>query len=400
MQIQFPTALAPPTLARLAAALPWSANDILLAEVVGNTEENFTRLAIGNRLVVARTDMPLALGQKLALQVVSSGTTTIMKVLPAERPTPEIGALSRGLARVLPQQASAPVTAQLLRSLDTLAQDPQALTDSLGRSAAANLQRDIQALLQALPKAAQLTDPRQLRKLIEDVALPTEARLMSALAQDSSPDLANDLRAHFARVGADLAALPSAARAALEHAVHQAPAALTPATPDDPQTTRDAAAGPATEHLSSDLKTLVESVVARLEANQLQNMASTPTAPLPVLVDLPVARSGHADFLHLEAENAAPHDGDDAAPRTSVTLNLRLDGGHEFSARLQLTGATLSVRLGSTDAEFNAQIGARVGELEVGLREAGLDVQQIVVAPLSVAARPQIGARQLIDDKV
>ncbi len=56
MQIQFPTHLATPLATRLAPTLPWSVNDLLVAKVVGKTEENFTRLAIGERIVVARTD--------------------------------------------------------------------------------------------------------------------------------------------------------------------------------------------------------------------------------------------------------------------------------------------------------------------------------------------------------
>ena len=69
-------------------------------------------------------------------------------------------------------------------------------------------------------------------------------------------------------------------------------------------------------------------------------------------------------------------------------------------ARLQLSGDSLSLRLGSTDAEFNDQISARIGELEHGLSDAGLEVNQIFIAPLAVSARPRIGARQLINERV
>ena len=79
---------------------------------------------------------------------------------------------------------------------------------------------------------------------------------------------------------------------------------------------------------------------------------------------------------------------------------MRLDGGHEFSARLQLSGESLSVRLGASDETFNQQIAQRIGELEAGLKEAGLELTQIFVAPLQLSLRPRLGAYQLINERV
>jgi len=131
----------------------------------------------------------------------------------------------------------------------------------------------------------------------------------------------------------------------------------------------------------------------------LQNAANSgPSAPL--LLDLPIARGPHTDLLHMEVESDARSGDSEAPERTSVTLNLKLDGGHEFSARLQLSGETLSLRLGSTDNEFNDEIAARIGDLEHDLSAAGLEVNQIFIAPLTVSTRPRIGARQLINERV
>ena len=403
MQIQIPAILATPVIARVAAVLPWSVNDILLAEVVGKTAENFTRLAIGDRLVMAHTDAPLVLGQKLALRVTSTGTTTVMTVLPAAQRV-EPGTVNRGLARTLPQQASAAGTEQLLKSFEVLVGETRAVVETVGRAAAASLTQNIERLLEALPKSAQLSSPTQLRSAIEQAVVPTESRLMNALLDDSTPAVANDLRAQFARVGVDLAALPTTARKALEHVVqqalttrHAAPMQGQAATPE-----LDVALPTSTpvEHHSGDLKALVDSVVARLEANQLQTVVNTSTNNLPLLIDLPVTRDGHIDLLHMEVDGEGYQADGETAARTSVTLNLRLDGGHEFSARLQLSGESLSVRLGANDATFNHQLAQRVGELELGLKAAGLTVSQIFIAPLAVSSRPHVGACQLINERV
>ncbi len=402
MQIQFPTHLATPLAARLAPTLPWSVNDLLVAKVVGKTAENFTRLAIGERIVVARTDALLEVGQKLNLRVTATGTTTVMQVV-SNLPPVEASAVSRALARVLPQQATPQDTASLLRSLDALSSNPRGLTETVGRGAAATLSQDLQNLRNALPKAEQLQVATTLRVALEQAALPTEARLLSAVQDASQPDVSRDMRAQFARLAADLASLPPVVRNELDKFVQQtlhthaavhgeAPSATDNAVPTAPATPGENRVG--------ELKTLVESVVARLESNQLQTVANTSGQAQPLVVDLPVVREQHTDLLHLEVESDAHHAEGDSAPRTSVTLNLKLDGGHEFSARLQLSGDSLSLRLGSTDAEFNDQISARIGELEHGLSDAGLEVNQIFIAPLAVSARPRIGARQLINERV
>ncbi len=404
MQIQFPTHLATPLATRLAPTLPWSVNDLLVAKVVGKTEENFTRLAIGERIVVARTDALLEVGQKLNLKVTATGATTVMQVVP-HRPPTEAGAVSRALARVLPQQATPQDTASLLRSLDALNSNLRGLTETVGRGAAATLSQDLQNLRNALPKAEQLQVATTLRVALEQAALPTEARLLSAVQDDSQPDVSRDMRAQFARLAADLASLPPAVRNELDKFVQQTLHTHTAVRGEAPTTADDTASAPTptvtpADHRVSELKTLVESVVARLESNQLQTVANTPSQAQPLVVDLPVVREQHTDLLHLEVESDAHHTDSESAPRTSVTLNLKLDGGHEFSARLQLSGDSLSLRLGSTDAEFNEQIGARIGELEHGLSDAGLEVNQIFIAPLAVSARPRIGARQLINERV
>lgn len=409
MEIQFPvnatsaTPIATPAAARLAALLPWSVNDILVAKVVGKTAENFTQLAIGTRIVVARTDAPLEVGQKLNLKVASTGETTVMKVL-GDAPQAAANSVSRALARVLPLQATAQDTETLLRSIKALADNPRALSAVLGRGAAATLTADVQNLRNALPSVEQLQNAPQLRVAVEQAALPTEARLLFAVQDDAAPDVGNDVRAQFARLAADIAALPAAARGELDRLVQQTLHGHGPARQDSAvHTTPDKGAAlplpAATEHHKSDIKTLVDGVVARLESNQLQNAANSgPSAPL--LLDLPVARGPYTDILHMEVESDARAGDSEAPARTSVTLNLKLDGGHEFSARLQLSGDTLSLRLGSTDSAFNDEIAARIGNLEHDLADAGLEVNQIFIAPLTVSTRPRIGARQLINERV
>lgn len=227
---------------------------------------------------------------------------------------------------------------------------------------------------------------------------------MTAVLADQSPDVSADVRVHLARLAADLGALPASARGELDKLVQQTLHAHATTQGEPPATltdTTDAApASTVSEHHATDLKTLVDSVVARLESNQLQTVASAPGHQLPLLLDLPVARDGHTDLLHMEVESDGRQADGETPARTSVTLNLKLDGGHEFSARLHLTGDALSLRLGSTDADFNEQIAVRIADLEHDLKDAGLQVNQIFIAPVSASSRPRIGAQQLINERV
>lgn len=403
MQIQFPTHLAAPASAPVAAVLPWAVNDILLAEVVGTDSGNFTRLAIGGRVVTAHTNVALTLGQKLDLRVTSSGTTTVLTVVEDTQKMP-LTTLSRGLARVLPQQASPRATEQLLRSIDVIVGNTRAVAAAIGGAAAANLSQHIEHLLQALPTPTQLSNPTQLRSAMEQVLAPTEARLLSALGDGSAPDVAGDLRVHFARIAIDLAALATPARNALEQVIRQTLTSHHRRVSHTPPAALDSNAripnALPSDHRGDDLKTLVDSVVARLEANQFQTLANTPAEPLPLLFDVPLVHHGEVDLLRMEVEQEPCLTDSEALARTTVTLNLRLDGAHQFSARLQLNGERLSVRIGAGDAEFNNEITQHIGELEHNLNAAGLDVSQIFIAPLTMSSHPRLGHRQLINERI
>ncbi|MGE0858767.1 MAG: hypothetical protein AB7I01_00880 [Gammaproteobacteria bacterium] len=403
MEIQFPTTLPLAVATRAApSALPWAVNDVVVAQVVGQKDQNFTRLAIGDRLVLARTEAPLALGQSLKLQVTSLGAQPVLKVLDATPPAAaQASAVDRGLARVLPRQAGAEEARLLVQDVTLLARDTKAIAERLGPQASAALRGDLRELLASLPTQDDVTDAPRLRDAVSEASASTESRVLRALTEGAAPDVSRDLRAQLARVGADLAALPAPAREALATLVrHEAPesAARTEAPPP-PGDVADARTSPRPDAGVPDIKRLVDGVVARLEAQQLQNAAASDTA-LPMLVELPVARGAQTDMLQLAVEREARAAEDGQAGRTSVTLNLRLDDNVEFSARLQLSGDTLSLRLGSTDADFNAELERRLAELETGLLGAGLNLGALLLAPLQVDQRPRLGARQLINERV
>mgnify|MGYP001072828475 FL=1 len=114
MQINLPGNLASALPTRAPANVPWVVNQLLSAQVIGQARENHTQLEIAGRVIWARAELPLNTGQKLALRVVHSGPTSVLKVLShvtATAPT----SINRVLARVLPGQSSLPETIRLRR---------------------------------------------------------------------------------------------------------------------------------------------------------------------------------------------------------------------------------------------------------------------------------------------
>ncbi|MBX9608927.1 MAG: hypothetical protein K2Y51_22120, partial [Gammaproteobacteria bacterium] len=195
MEIQFPTTL-PLVVATRAApsALPWAVNDVVVAQVVGRKDQNFTRLAIGDRLVLARTEAPLALGQSLKLQVTSLGAQPVLKVLDtAPPPAAQASPVERGLARVLPRQAGAEDARQLLQDVTLLARDTKAIGERLGPQASAALRGDLRDLLASMPTQEDVTDAPRLREAVSDASASTESRVLRALTEGVAPDVSRDL---------------------------------------------------------------------------------------------------------------------------------------------------------------------------------------------------------------
>lgn len=401
MQIQFPAVTLTNTVAnRVALPANWAVNDVLLAQVIGSADADFTRIAIGDVVLSARTQLPLVPGQQLTLRVTATGATTTLRLIePASADA--ASAVLRGLARVLPQQATVAATQQLLRTLGQLAQAPADVAKVLPAAAATAVLEHLAQVLRALPDPTQLSQAQPLRALIEQAARPTEARVQAALNTPIAPDVGRDLRVLLVRLSDDLAGAaerrppPPSGRGSVATTHSTAPRLAAPAAPA--ATTTAHGHGPVAAADFELLKGAIDDVVARFKANQLQSVAATIDAPAPLIIELPITRGGEHDFVHFAFDQERRSDpADDAAP-TTVTIKLNLDDGHEFTARLRLTGAVLDLRLGANDAEFNRLLGAHLGELERLLDAHGLTVNPIRVAALTVPTQPRLDGRQLIN---
>ena len=410
MQIELPANLAPTTQLRAVLPLQWVVNQQLTAEVIGAPRENYTRLNIGGTMVTARTDLPLVLGQKIALTVVNVAPTMVLKVARAT-PAADTAALHRALVRVLPVQSSLPETIHLLRELATLAHKapiPQVPAHRTERWPA--IRERVADFVTKLPVLDQLIKPKSLRSVLIQTALPTEARLNAAAVEGRKPDLNADIRWQLARVRQQLELPrldPSAAtsnRLAAAQGERQAPIVHTPHAPiskpialvshgnEDPISSSD---GNVTR-----LRQLVDAAVARLQTHQLQNLSAPGTTSL--VVELPLLRGVNIDVLRFDyddkSDNQLPHD--DSEPRADLTLSLHMADGKEFAAQVRMTGGAMNIRVGSNDAAMNTIIEQRLETLRHGIEQHGVELTGLTVGPVKIDSRPRVEFDHLVNDKV
>ena len=412
MLIELPGNLAPTTSLRAVIPLQWVVNQQLTAEVIGLPRENYTRLNIGGTMVTARTDLPLVLGQKIALTVAKVAPTIVLKVS-APIPAPDTAAIHRALVRVLPVQSSLPETVHLLRELATLvhkAPIPQVATPHPERWPA--IRERVADFVQKLPVLDQLIEPKSLRSVLIQTALPTEARLNTAAVEGRKPDLNADIRWQLARVGQQLElprldrsrAMATLNRSPAVRGGHHAPIVPSPHAPiskpiglvshgtDDTISNSDSNV--------TRLRQFVDATVARLQAHQLQNLSAPGTTSL--VVELPLLRGVNIDLLRFDYDDKSDSQPlhDDSEPRADLTLSLHMADGKEFAAQIRMTGGAMNIRVGSNDATMNALIEQRLETLRRGIEQHGIGLSGLAVGPVKIDSRPRVEFDHLVNDKV
>ena len=413
MQIELPGNLPLPTPLRAVLPLQWAVNQLLTAEVIGHSRENYTRLKIGGTAITARTDVPLAPGQKIALRVTNVGPTIVLKLLNPPLVT-DASAIYRALARVLPAQNSLPETIHLLREITTLARRAT-VPQSKGHSPAhrASLTVRVADLVSKLPVVDHLTEPNLLRRTLDQAALPTEARLNAAAVEGKRPDLNGDIRWHLIRVrqqidtprikpGMPLATSNRPADARIEHRPQTVRVPHTRrAEPGLPSLKGGEESIPGSDVTPTRLRQLIDGTVARLQAHQLQNL-SAPGSTTSLVIELPLLRSTHIDLLRFEydADDDEHVQSDDAEPRANITLSLHMDDGKEFAAQVRMIGESMNIRVGSNHAGMNALIEQRLVTLRRALEQHGFELSSLVVGPVKIDARPREIFDHLVNDSV
>ncbi|QSA98833.1 flagellar hook-length control protein FliK [Methylococcus sp. EFPC2] len=195
MEIRFPSALLP------TPAAPKGAGDLLAqlqpgqlldARVESRLAPTAYLLSLGDSgpSVRARSDLDLAPGQRLKLEVIKLGDVPQLRVLPqAIQDDPTSQAIQSAIRSALPRQAGLNELASTL--LETLQQPASTLAAT---SRTDTLTSTLRTLLDSLATRSDLTTPAGLKKAVENSGLFFESRLAAYGRDDQSPAPPIDLK--------------------------------------------------------------------------------------------------------------------------------------------------------------------------------------------------------------
>ncbi|MGE0485736.1 MAG: hypothetical protein AB7Q81_16440 [Gammaproteobacteria bacterium] len=375
---------------------------MLSAEVIGTPALNYTRLRIGGQTVTARNDVPLQVGEKLALRVVSNSPNVILQVRTPATADPASTVIGRGMARTLPRQGTAADTLTLVRVLDRLASPQVGNSAESGKAAPMPLRAAARVFVGNLPRSADLAVPARLRATVIAAATPPEARLRGELGAPA----AARARADGARGGAlealfelrrhlpgEPAGVPRAAEAttttpaAPNHPTAPARDAIDRRSATVPTMSTSNGGVPATPagavHAAADvdaLRALVDSAVARIQTQHLSSAAQSPGTPWHLGLELPVRHGDRFDLWQFDFEgDARPAHEDGATTNARVTLRIALSDTVTFTAHVASSADGLRVRVASDDAAYAAALTDAIANLEQALRAHNLAVAGVAV---------------------
>jgi hypothetical protein len=316
----------------------------------------------------------------LALETLSSAASVVAD----EQAT----VVADAMRRFVPRQESA---ALMLANLSWLLQ---------GKNGANELPKAVMQaaaqLWQALPEADALGDPQTLEKAVTRSGAFLEANLADGPRTDPKL-LTNDLKAlmlTLSRALRDSGARPSAAHT--DNAMN----APIP-TARGPLTALNAA--PATfsmieniEQQLNELSRQTDGAIARLTTTQITNAAPDPSLQ-SMLVELPVRHEDRASMLRLRIEHDESRKRSGGGDSWSVEAAMDLGQVGALHAKVTLSGHRIGVQLRAESAAIVDALSARAGELEVILRESGLEIDRNVCLHGMPAGDAGARAARLLD---
>ena len=336
---------------------------ILEARVLQQLQPRLLRLQIGATELMARSQVALAPGTRVKLEVTTLQPQPELRVLQAPgEPDKQQLAVRSAMARqlplvevrqqvhqLLPRTQTQPHTSSEVHSNDV----PKAPT--VTPRAAESVRQFVNILRDAGVRLDQLS-PAQVRRAVQHSGLFHEARLAHAVPPEPA-DTKTRLLQLLNRFETDVKLDPSGPRPA----------------PDTGDTSTHAR-GATTDSLLARLARLVEASVSRI---QLQQAATLPTEDSPRQVwqiDLPVqlADESHDMMLRIERETSA--DDQNGGSTWSVNLAFQFDSIGTLQARVGLADERVSTTFWSERGSTHRRVEQRLPSLQQALEAQGLEV--------------------------
>lgn len=389
----------------------WRVGQILNAIVISTDVRGVVTLNVNETLIQAHIQsqphhpLPTPAGQSLQLQVTSTGTQTVLKVI---NPPAQDDPITQALRTALPRQAE----------LTPLLTNIALLADPAANKASAPLPQHVvqlaQQLFNNLTSTVQASTASGLQHAVNNSGVFLENRLANTVIGHTDQHLlplSLDFKAGLLLLREALATptplkQPQDTQQALRNTVPESPASRNipgqPA-PGTPVTTGFSAAAlaPISEAIIPMLTTQLEGALARLHVNQLASLAS-PQQPLWV-IELPLRHDNHIDLLQLRIEqDGGSHTPDTQERPWTISLALELGDLGPLYARITLLGQQVSVTLWAENNATALLANHNIEQLQHGLVQAGINTGTLHCQQGNPPHIPQrdthlTGARSLLD---
>ena len=401
----------------------------LSARVDSPLERGMVQLTIGGKRLPVKTSLQLPVGDQIKLQVIkgspapefqllrnSPGDTVrslaLKQILPRQLPLQQLLDGLRSLS--LGQQSSQPETttgsagiqsansnrlALLIRQLAPLNAGNAALATGSGRDQPAVLERNLQTLVNALPRIDNTTN--QPATGVDSSRLAHQiSAITNRVLSGNQPLSATAIRQALEHSGLFLEArlagkgpvTPDLKVQLLNLLMELQPVTTGPSTPISGQSGQAADTGTTLQLLAArlfaELKGTAEGALARIQMHQLASLPQDENNLRQVWqFELPIHHpDGHDNFLlRFEKETSAE---DEASLRWSVTLDFDIPPAGPISVRLSLVDGELSSHFTAERAESVERIEHFLPTLNEALVNAGLKVGKLSTRQGTLPSRP------------
>lgn len=340
----------------------WKVGELLRAVAVKQTAQNQLTLQIGNQRYTAHAQAPVKTGVPLLLRVVRAGTQPVLEVVPeANRSAAQIS---------LPQQAAGPQQAPpppLLSSLIKLSARPAQSQMPAG------VIRTVNLVLDSLPRAQEVVDGHQLRRIMLNSGTFLESKLAS-LGGDGAESINQDWKVALLRLRSALRALvppgdllASAAKGTAKEV----------GNPVSQLQQRIAASLSNMETADEPVKRLlrqVDEALIRIEVNQLSSRPAEDPGKQMWLLEFPLRSDDRgADMVRIRVERDAQN-AEDLEDAWRVSIHLDLGSYGHVAVTVALRQGHVSVQFAAETSETASLFQRHLHRLEKNLVDRGLKI--------------------------
>ncbi len=367
----------------------WRTGTILEAVVTAVTDRQQATLNIGNRQISVTTTGPLAVGQKLTLEVAGTPQAPVLKPITPPQATPP-SAVTEQVRTDLPRQQPLVNLLQTIRDLGP--QLGQLRLPPAQQSALLALQQSVVRLDSASPPA------QQVQQAVQRSGIWLEAAVAAAPKSPDKSERASE------RIGADLKnRLLSLVRTATPQSPQSGgtakgtapPPIKTPLPPPLPAPFAQgrlradkpvAEPAPAIREPAAALEAVrqqAEGALARIQLNQAASLPREPGQPATWHLEVPLQLGAQVEVIPMRIEQEPdPNKANGSeGPTFHLTLAMDLAELGEVHARVSVRGDRVNTTFWAVDGDTVTQIENHLPRLAAAFGRAGLKCEQLRCLP-------------------